>query len=65
MGLASAIAYLRADEGFMYHCVIKDIVTGDVLDDHMSDRMKKGLAINALLSMLARYEIIFHSERGS
>ena len=69
MGLTSDITYLRTDEGFMYHCVIKDIVTGDVLGDHMAARMKKELVINAILSMLARHKIpegcIFHSDRGS
>jgi len=27
----------------MYHCVIWDIVTGELLGDHMADRMKKEL----------------------
>ena len=31
MGLTSNITYLRTDEGFMYHCVIRDIITGEVL----------------------------------
>ena len=69
MGLTSDITYLRTDEGFMYHCIIKDIVTGDVLGDHMAERMTKELVINAILAMLARHEIpegcIFHSDRGS
>jgi transposase InsO family protein len=43
MGLSSDITYLRTDEGFMYHCVIRDIVTGEVLGDHMADRMTKEL----------------------
>ena len=53
----------------MYHCVIRDIVTGDVLGDHMSDRMTKELVLNAIIAMLARHELakgcIFHSDRGS
>jgi len=69
MGLTSDITYLRTDEGFMYHCVIKDIVTGEVLGDHMADRMTKELVMNAILAMLSRHEIpercIFHSDRGS
>lgn len=69
MGLTSDITYLRTDEGFMYHCVIKDITTGEVLGDHMADRMTKELVMNAILAMLARHEIpercIFHSDRGS
>ena len=69
MGLTSDITYLRTDEGFMYHCVIRDIVTGEVLGDHMADRMTKELVMNAILAMLARHELatgcIFHSDRGS
>ena len=69
MGLTRDITYLRTDEGFMYHCVIRDIVTGEVLGDHMADRMTKELVINAILAMLGRHELpegcIFHSDRGS
>jgi putative transposase len=69
MGLTSDITYLRTGEGFMYHCVIRDIVTGEVLGDHMADRMTKELVLNAIVAMLARHEIhkgcIFHSDRGS
>jgi putative transposase len=57
MGLTSDITYLRTDEGFMYHCVIRDIVTGEVLGDHMADRMTKELVINAILAMFARHEL--------
>ena len=53
----------------MYHCVIRDIVTGDVLGDHMADRMTKELVLNAIMAMLARHELakgcIFHRDRGS
>jgi putative transposase len=67
MGLTSDITYLKTAEGFMYHCVIRDIVTGDVLGDHMADRMTKELVINAILGMLARHDLakgcIFHSDR--
>jgi len=69
MGLSSDITYLRTDEGFMYHCIIRDIVTGEVVGDYMADRMTKELVINSILAMLARYKIdkgcIFHSDRGS
>lgn len=69
MGIASDITYLRTDEGFMYHCVIRDIVNGEVLGDHMADRMIKELVINAILAVLARHKLvkgcIFHSDRGS
>jgi putative transposase len=69
MGLSSDITYLRTDEGFLYHCAIKDIVTGEVLGDHLSDRMTKELIINAILAMLAKHKLeegcIFHSDRGT
>ncbi len=68
-GLTSDITYLRTGEGFMYHCVIRDIVTGEILGDHMADRMTKELVINAILAMIARHKLaegcIFHSDRGS
>lgn len=53
----------------MYHCVIRDIVTGDVLGDYMADRMTKELVLNTIMAMLARTKLangcIFHSDRGS
>lgn len=68
-GVTSDITYLKTGEGFMYHCVIRDLVTGDVLGDHMADRMKKELVMNAIMAMLARHKMeqgcIFHSDRGS
>ncbi len=69
MSITSDITYLRTGEGFVYHCAIRDIVTGEVLGDHMMDRMTKELVIKAVLTMLARYRLekgcIFHSDRGS
>lgn len=69
MGLASDITYLKTGEGFMYQCIIKDIVTGELLGEHMADRMTKDLVIKAILSMLAKHKLeegcIFHSDRGS
>jgi putative transposase len=69
MGVASDITYIKTDEGFMYHCVIRDIVTKEVLGDHMADRMTKELVLNAILAMTARHTFcdgcVFHSDRGS
>jgi putative transposase len=69
MAVASDITYIRTDEGFAYHCVIRDIVSKEVLGDHVSDRMTKALVVNAVLSMTGRHELadgcIFHSDRGS
>lgn len=53
----------------MYHCVIRNIVTGEVLGDHIADKMTKELVINAIRAMLARHGLaegcIFYSDRGS
>jgi putative transposase len=69
MGISSDITYLKTDQGFMYHCVIRDLVTKDVLGDYMADRMTKELVINAILSVTSRHKLepgcIFHSDRGS
>jgi len=69
MGLTSDIAYLRTDEGFMYHWRGQGCLNGGVLGDHMTDRMTKELVVNAILAILARHELdegcIFHSDRGS
>jgi len=69
MGLVSDITYLRTGEGFMYYSMVKDVVTGEVLGDHMSDRMTAELVINTMSAVLARHKLedgcIFHSDRGS
>jgi putative transposase len=69
MGVTSDITYIKTDEGFLYHCVIRDIVTKDVLGDYVSDRMTKELVINAILSATARHQFhpgcAFHSDRGA
>ena len=71
MGLSSDITYLRSGEGFEYLCIIKDIVTGEVLGRHSAARMTKELVIKTFLAMLSRYGrelnkgFIFHDDRGS
>jgi YD repeat-containing protein len=64
--LSSDITYLRTAEGFDYLCTVKDIVTGEILGRHSSDRMTKELVINAFLSAHARYHFkegcLFHSD---
>ena len=42
----------------MYHCVIRAIINGKVLGDHMAGRMTKELVINAILTMLARHKLM-------
>jgi len=67
--VASDISYLKTGEGFLYLCVVKDILTGEILGQPTSERMKKELVIKAFLNAQARhplgYDTIFHSDRGS
>ena len=67
--VCSDISYVRTNEGFLYVCVVKDIVTGAILGQAMSERMKKELVIKAFLNAHSRHPLgkdtIFHSDRGS
>ena len=69
VAVASDITYLRSGEGFEYLCVIKDVVSGEILGSHSAERMTKAVVIKAFLSMVGRYKLedgcIFHSDRGS
>lgn len=69
VAVASDITYLRSGEGFEYLCIIKDIVSGEILGSHSAARMTKELVIKAFTSMLGRHRLeegcIFHSDRGS
>jgi len=67
--VCSDITYLRSDEGWLYLCVVKDIVSGEILGEATSATMKKELVIQAFLNAQARHRLgagtIFHSDRGS
>ena len=67
--VCSDISYVRTDEGFLYLCAVKDIVTGDILGHARAERMKKELVIKAFLNAHARHPLgkntVFHSDRGS
>ena len=67
--VCSDITYLRSREGWLYLCTVKGIVTGEILGDASSDKMKKELVIQAFLNAQARHGLtdgtIFHSDRGS
>lgn len=67
--VCSDITYIRTDEGWLYLCTVKDIVTGEILGSATSERMKKELVINAFLNAHARHcfgrSMIFHCDRGS
>ena len=68
MAVCSDITYLRSGEGWLYLCVVKDIVTGEILGTATDERMKKELVIRAFLNAVARHKLpkgaIFHSDRG-
>ena len=44
----------RTDEGKLYLCAIKDVFSGRIVGYSISDRMKAGLAVNALNNALSR-----------
>ena len=67
--LSSDISYIRTKEGFEYLCQVKDVVSGVILAQSMSDRMKAELVRETIRQLLNRWELprgcIFHSDRGS
>jgi len=67
--VCSDITYLKSGEGWLYMCVVKDIVTGSILGTATAESMRKELAIQAFLNAQARHHLgegtIFHSDRGS
>jgi len=56
-------------EGKLYLCAIKDVFSNRIVGYSISDRMKSRIAVNALVSAMARREqvagCIVHSDRGS
>ena len=67
--ITSDISYLKTTEGSQYICKIKDVASGTVLAQTISDRMKADLVMTTIKTMLNRWKIpkgcIFHSDRGS
>jgi len=67
--VCSDITYMKSGEGWAYLCVVKDIVSGEVLGESTSKRMKTALVKQAFLNAQARRGLepgtIFHSDRGS
>jgi putative transposase len=66
--VCSDITYLRSAEGWLYLCVVKDIVSGEILGEATADNLKKELVVRAFLNAQARHKLpagtIFHSDRG-
>lgn len=67
--ISSDISYIPTDEGFLYLCQIKDIVSNVILAECMSERMTRDLVLNTIRAAHMRYRLsagtIFHSDRGS
>jgi len=67
--VCSDITYLKCGEGWDYMCIVKDIVSGEILGEASSSRMTKELVIRAFTNAHARSNIsngtIYHSDRGS
>jgi putative transposase len=67
--LSSDISYIRTGEGFDYLCQVKDVKSGIILAESMSDHMKAELVVKTIQKALRRWNIpmgcIFHSDRGS
>ena len=67
--LSSDISYIRTKEGFEYLCQVKDVASGVILAQRMSECMKADLVTETIRQMLRNWELptgcIFHSDRGS
>jgi putative transposase len=66
--VCSDITFLKSGEGGLDLCMVKDIVTGEILGTATAERMKKELVVRAFLNANARHGLpkgtIFHSDRG-
>jgi len=66
--VCSDITYLKTGAGWVYLCVVKDIVQGDILGEATSENLKTDLVKRAFLNAQARHNLgegtIFHSDRG-
>lgn len=67
--MVSDITYVWTDEGLLYVATIMDLCEQKIVGLSMSERMTKGLVINALNDAYNRAErpigVILHSDRGS
>jgi transposase InsO family protein len=62
------ISYIATDEGWLYLAAIKDLATREIVGWSMTDHLKAGLCIDALVMALQRHPppkgLIHHSDRG-
>lgn len=67
--LSSDITYIRTEEGFEYLCQVKDVMSGLILTQNMSARMKSDLVTETIRKAAQEWNLsascIFHSDRGS
>ena len=67
--VCSDVTYLKSGEGWLYLCMVKDIVTGEILGEATRENLRKELVVSAFLNAQARHRLtagtIFHSDRGS
>lgn len=63
------ITYVSTEEGWLYLAGLKDIFTGEIVGYAMSNRLTKGLVIQALFRAVSTKRpckgLILHSDRGS
>ena len=66
---SSDVSYIRINEEFDYRFQIKDVKSGIVLTESMSEHMKAELVVKTIRKALPRWDIptgcIFHGDRGS
>lgn len=62
------ISYIPTDEGWLYLAAVKDMATMEIVGWAMSDRLKAGLALDALTMAIGNRRpppgLIHHSDRG-
>lgn len=67
--LSSDISYIPTGEGFDYICQIRDVKSGIILAESMSEYMKAELVLKTIGKAIRRWRLpkgcIFHSDRGS
>ena len=67
--LSSDISYIPTDEGFDYICQIRDVKSGIIIAESMSEHMKAELVLKTIGKAIRRWRLpkgcIFHSDRGS
>ena len=63
------ISYVWTAEGWLYLAIVLDLFSRKIVGWHLSDRMKRGLAMDALRHAIALRQppagLIHHSDRGS